>query len=182
MTFHQAKDTAQLAALCIYFQLDIKMQQRSNFQLHSCTKAGISDYAGTKKVWTLNEKQMYMKKWGIFKERNENWLWQRWEDRVYSNKQTKQESKHQFVVIAYRTLELFHQDVFLFIPFLGTCSTQVGKPKPDWKIPFIHALSEQAWLVMLSSQSLSAAPKLQIWWGVGWGFLAPWSGWPLLAP
>lgn len=50
MTFHQAKDTAQLAALCIYFQLDIKMQQRSNFQLHSCTKAGISDYAGTKKV------------------------------------------------------------------------------------------------------------------------------------
>lgn len=48
MTFHQAKDTAKLAALCIYFQLDIKMHQCSNFQLHSCTKVGISDYVGTK--------------------------------------------------------------------------------------------------------------------------------------
>jgi len=50
MTFNQAKDIAQLAALCIYFQLDIKMQQLSNFQLHTCTKTGISDYADNKKA------------------------------------------------------------------------------------------------------------------------------------
>lgn len=50
MTFHQAKDIAQLAAFCIYFQLDINIQQRSNFQLHACPKTGISDYADTKKV------------------------------------------------------------------------------------------------------------------------------------
>jgi len=39
MTFHQAKDIAELAALCIYFQLVIKKKQSSNFQLHCQRKA-----------------------------------------------------------------------------------------------------------------------------------------------
>lgn len=101
-------------------------------------------------------------------------------ERIQTNKQSKKVNISLWSLPT--ELELFHQDVFLFIPFLGTCSIQAGKAKPDWQIPFIHALSEQAWLVMIFSQGLSAAPKLQIWWGVGWGFLAPWSGWPLLAP
>lgn len=39
-------------------------------------------------------------------------------------------------------LALFCQDISLFTPFLGTCSIQVGKAKPDQQIQFLNAPSE----------------------------------------
>lgn len=68
-------------------------------------------------------------------------------------------------------LALFCQDISLFTPFFRYMQHSSRKSQA-WSANTIFECSirSQAWLAMISSQSLWAPPKPQIWWGVGWGF------------
>lgn len=59
-------------------------------------------------------------------------------------KQTKKEKKKVIICLwsLPTELSLFCQDVSFFTPFLGTCSIQVRKAKPDQQKHFFNAPSE----------------------------------------
>lgn len=74
------------------------------------------------------------------------------------------------MVIAYRTCP-FLSRYFLVYTFFRYMQHSSRKSQA-WSANTIFECSirSQAWLAMISSQSLWAPPKPQIWWGVGWGF------------